>query len=150
MKFTPFLTWDIICSAAVVKLKTLTSALPVDEHLSSSCLERIGFLQKILLDVVSIIYSFMKLHTFGTEKFQFLGSVSRKISTRDASSSDPKRSASETMLLWQQKAIVLVMEAGGVNWLVGKVCFLQFYVHILCIFVSACCFFAPLNLTFTA
>ena len=28
----------------------------------------------------------------------------------------------EERLMWRQKAVVLVMEAGGINWLVGKVC----------------------------
>ncbi|CAL9114662.1 unnamed protein product [Musa textilis] len=110
-----------LLKAAVVKLKTLTSALPVDEHLSSSGLEKIGILQKILVYVVSIIFSFMELHTLGTEKTQFVDSVSHMSSKKnphDVSSSGPKSLVSETRLLWQQKAIVMVMEAGGVNWLV--------------------------------
>lgn len=35
-------------------------------------------------------------------------------------------SDSETMMRWRQKAIVSVMEAGGLNWLVGKVGSLNF------------------------
>lgn len=70
----------------------------------------------------------MELHTLGTEKTQFVDGVSHMSSKKnphDVSSSGPKSLVSETRLLWQQKAIVMVMEAGGVNWLVGKVCFLQ-------------------------
>lgn len=36
------------------------------------------------------------------------------------SSNSLKGSLSETRLHWHQKAIVSVMEAGGLNWLVGK------------------------------
>lgn len=119
-----FLIWIFICSAAVVKLKTLTSALPVDEHLSSTLLERISFLQKLLVRIVSIIFSFMELHTLRTGNIQT--DITRK-HPREFSSIGPRKLFSETRIIWQQKAIVMVIEAGGVNWLVGKVCFSLVY-----------------------
>ncbi|XP_042456540.1 BEACH domain-containing protein B isoform X2 [Zingiber officinale] len=101
--------------AAVVKLKTLTSSLPVDEHFSNTLLERISFLQKILVRVVSIIFSFMELHTQRTGNIQT--DIIRK-HPREFSSSGSKKLFCETRIIWQQKAIVMVIEAGGVNWLV--------------------------------
>ncbi|KAG6523846.1 hypothetical protein ZIOFF_013733 [Zingiber officinale] len=104
--------------AAVVKLKTLTSSLPVDEHLPNTLLERISFLQKILVRVVSIIFSFMELHAQRTGNIQT--DIIRK-HPREFSSSGSKKLFCETRIIWQQKAIVMVIEAGGVNWLVAPV-----------------------------
>lgn len=114
-----------ICLAAVVQLKMLTSTLGVDEQLSSSNVENARFLQKILGFTVSVVFSFMELYSSGDKNVQhidftrdaFLRNIVPDVSTRKL-----KDSVSEARIHWQQKAIVLVMEAGGVNWLVGKVC----------------------------
>lgn len=39
---------------------------------------------------------------------------------------DPSAPASETNLSWHQTTVVSVMEAGGLNWLLGKVCSFSF------------------------
>lgn len=85
-------------------------------------------MQKILVLIVSIIFSFMELHTLRTGNIQI--DITRK-HPREFSSSGPKKLFSETRIIWQQKAIVMVIEAGGVNWLVGKVCFSLVYLLVL-------------------
>lgn len=107
-----------LLKAAVVKLKTLTSLLAADEQLSNKTVENMRMMQKILVYIVTIISNFMDLEPAVTR-------ISRVVnSTDDAPSSShfaitpstTKRSVSDRN--WQQKAIVSVMEAGGVNWLV--------------------------------
>ncbi|XP_038974912.1 BEACH domain-containing protein B isoform X5 [Phoenix dactylifera] len=110
-----------LLKAAVVQLKTLTSALAVDEQLSSSSVEKTRTLQKLLVYVVSVVFVFVELHSSATMKNQFVDIV-KYLPSKDnllvVPSSNPKSLISEKNLDWQQKAIVLVMEAGGVNWLV--------------------------------
>ncbi|XP_038988519.1 LOW QUALITY PROTEIN: BEACH domain-containing protein B-like [Phoenix dactylifera] len=110
-----------LLKAAVVQLKTLTSALAVDEQLSSSSVEKTRTLQKLLVYVVSVVFVFVELHSSATMKNQFVDIV-KYLPSKDnllvVPSSNPKSLISEKKLDWQQKAIVLVMEAGGVNWLV--------------------------------
>lgn len=110
-----------LLKAAVVQLKTLTSALVVDEHISSSSVEKTRTLQKVLVYVVSVIFSFVELHSSATMKNQYVDIV-KYLPLKDdllgVPSSNPKSLISERKLDWHQKAIVLVMEAGGVNWLV--------------------------------
>lgn len=115
-----------LMKAAVVQLKAIASALSADEALPNPVAEKTAILQNILLYVVSIIGSFINLH-FSTPKKTWLNSGFSEIF-------GPKRveihdivtgvdvSDSETMIRWHQKAIVSVMEAGGLNWLVGKSC----------------------------
>lgn len=50
-----------------------------------------------------------------------MGYVSRDGASSVDSSSSLKVPSCETSLHWHQKAVVSVMEAGGLNWLVGKV-----------------------------
>ncbi|XP_038974909.1 BEACH domain-containing protein B isoform X2 [Phoenix dactylifera] len=111
----------IIALLKVVQLKTLTSALAVDEQLSSSSVEKTRTLQKLLVYVVSVVFVFVELHSSATMKNQFVDIV-KYLPSKDnllvVPSSNPKSLISEKNLDWQQKAIVLVMEAGGVNWLV--------------------------------
>ncbi|XP_027772213.1 BEACH domain-containing protein B isoform X3 [Solanum pennellii] len=111
-----------LMKAAVVQLKAIASALSADEALSNPVAEKTAILQNILLYVVSIIGSFINLH-FSTPEKTWLNSGFSEIF-------GPKRveihdivtgvdvSDSETMIRWHQKAIVSVMEAGGLNWLV--------------------------------
>jgi len=129
---------DFDFSAAVVQLKTLSSTLAVDEQLSNSAVEKTRVLQNILLYVVSVMYSFMELHSIDYDKLRYVD-VSKYFFSRDhlheVASSSVNVAVSEARSRWQQKSVVLVMEAGGVNWLVGKV---------LIIFTSSCMFVALL------
>lgn len=111
-----------LMKAAVVQLKAIASALSADEALSNPVAEKIAILQNILLYVVSIIGSFINLH-FSTPKKTWLNSGymeifgPRSIEIHDIVTGVDV-SDSETMIRWRQKAIVSVMEAGGLNWLV--------------------------------
>ncbi|KAH0684869.1 hypothetical protein KY289_022621 [Solanum tuberosum] len=111
-----------LMKAAVVQLKAIASALSADEALSNPVAEKIAILQNILLYVVSIIGSFINLH-FSTPKKTWLNSGYMEIfGPRSVEIHDIVTgidvSDSETMIRWRQKAIVSVMEAGGLNWLV--------------------------------
>ncbi|XP_060199082.1 BEACH domain-containing protein B [Lycium barbarum] len=108
--------------AAVVQLKAIASALSADEALTNSVPEKTAILQNILLYVVSIIGSFINLHFstsgkawFNSGHMEIFGP--RSVETRDVVTGVDV-SDSETMIRWRQKAIVSVMEAGGLNWLV--------------------------------
>ncbi|KAG0476313.1 hypothetical protein HPP92_013154 [Vanilla planifolia] len=107
---------------AVVQLKALASAPSVDE--SSSCnAEKIRFLQTILGYVVSIVSGFMELYSSGNktvEHVDVIKSTFVKYTQPEISSLSLKDSISQPRKLWQERAIVMVMEAGGLNWLVGK------------------------------
>lgn len=117
----------MISSAAVVQLKSVTSAFSADEHLSNSRVETTRILQKILVYVVSVISNFIDLNTYTCEKAQpHSDSVDRSVPKDTSCLVDPSGSLkgplSDARFRWQQKAIVSVLEAGGLNWLVGKVC----------------------------
>lgn len=142
----------MIFSAAVVQLKTLSATLSIDEKFSNSSVEKTRILQKILLYVVSVMYSFMELHSVEFDKLKCVD-VSKYFRSGDyffeASSSTANKAASEERFHWQQKSVVLVMEAGGVNWLVGKVRSHQFllsctycnfihFVYLLVLFWHSC------------
>lgn len=78
------------------------------------------------MHVVSIIYNFIDWIPYSYKKAQFDGSISccnlpwNSPSVFD-SASVMDIPSSEARLLWHQKAVVSLMEAGGLNWLVGKV-----------------------------
>lgn len=115
--------FSLIYSAAVVKLKTLTSLLAADEQLSNKTVENMRTMQKVLVYIVTIISNFMDLEPSTTRISQFLLNSSRHtLSSNYLATNAPN--TSKNMVSdrnWQKKAIVSVMEAGGVNWLVGKV-----------------------------
>ena len=116
--------FSLVYSAAVVKLKTLTSLLAADE-LSNKTVENMRTMQKVLVYIVTIISNFMDLEPSTTRISQFiLNSSRRTLSSNYLATVAPN--TSKNMVSdrnWQKKAIVSVMEAGGVNWLVGKVIF---------------------------
>jgi predicted transcriptional regulator YheO len=119
--------FTLIYSAAVVKLKTLTSLLAADEQLSNETVENMRTMQKVLVYIVTIISNFMDLEPTTTRISQFLNSSRHTLSSSYLATVVP--STSKDMVSdknWQKKAIVSVMEAGGVNWLVGKVIFSMF------------------------
>ncbi|KAM3682516.1 hypothetical protein ACJW31_12G078200 [Castanea mollissima] len=111
-----------LMKGAVVQLKTITSALSADESLSNFAVEKSGLLQQILVYVVSVIYSFIDLDSNVYEKAQLYSNSIGFVPSGGKSpldfSSNLKAPSYETMLSWHQKAVVSVMEAGGLNWLV--------------------------------
>ncbi|KAJ0974642.1 hypothetical protein J5N97_016607 [Dioscorea zingiberensis] len=109
-----------LMKAAVIQLKTLTYAPAVDEQLSSSSLEKTRILQKILLYAVSIISTFMDFHrvTQSTQYSDISEQTILKENMLEVHPSNQFGPASEARLQWQRKAAVLVMETGGVNWIV--------------------------------
>lgn len=112
-----------LMKAAVVQLKSVTSLFTADEHLSNPSVEKARILQKILVYVVSVISNFIDLNTKTYEKSQIRSnSVDRSVPKDSSYLVDPSGSLkdplSEARFHWQQKAIVSVLEAGGLNWLV--------------------------------
>lgn len=108
----------------MVQLKAISGALSADENLSGFTVEKTSLLQQILLYVVSIIFSFIELNSNVYEKTQLYSNSIGFFSRGGASSIDSSSSLNvpyETKINWHQKAVVSVMEAGGLNWLVGKV-----------------------------
>lgn len=107
-----------LLKAAVVKLKTLTSLLATDEQLSNRTVENMRMMQKILVYIVTIISNFMDLEPAATRISRVANSTDHTPSNNLATvtPSSTRRFVSDRN--WQQKAIVSVMEAGGVNWLV--------------------------------
>lgn len=105
-------------------MKTLSGTFSDDERLSDFALEKFKLLQQILLYVVSIICSFIDLGSNVDEKNEFLCSTvdSDLFAEAPISSSDSSSVlSSEERSYWHQNAVLSVMEAGGLNWLVGKV-----------------------------
>lgn len=117
--------FHLIIAAAVGQLKTITSALPEVESLSNSIIEKIAVLQNLLRHVVLIICSFINLHSDVYEitqpYFNFSESSFPKAGSNLFRSSGGTTVPSEARAHWHQKAVVSVIEAGGLNWLVGKV-----------------------------
>lgn len=90
-----------------------------------------GVLQQILVHVVSIICNFIDLHSSIEENVQSTCvNVEFSTSKSDEIYNDPstavKSPVSEAILSWHQTTVVSVMEAGGLNWLLGKVWNLSF------------------------
>lgn len=87
-------------------------------------MEKTSLLQQILVYVVSIICSFIDSNSNVYENSQ-LYSKTLGFNSRDGASQIDSSSTlqvpCETSFQWHQKAVVSVMEAGGLNWLVGKV-----------------------------
>nr|XP_011458851.1 PREDICTED: BEACH domain-containing protein lvsC isoform X3 [Fragaria vesca subsp. vesca] len=111
-----------LMKGVVVQLKTISGALSADEKLSNFMVEKTGLLQQILVYVVSIISTFIDLNSNVNEKRQMysntIGFLSGGGASRVDSSSTSKDPSSEILLRWHQQAVVSVMEAGGLNWLV--------------------------------
>lgn len=101
--------------------------LAADEQLSNETVENMRTMQKVLVYIVTIVSNFMDLEPTTTRISQFLNSSRHTLSSSYLATVVP--STSKNMVSdknWQKKAIVSVMEAGGVNWLVGKVIFSMF------------------------
>lgn len=116
--------WVLFTSGAVVQLRTITSAVSADESLSNFAVEKTGLLQQILGYVVSIVCGFIDLDSNVYEKVQLYRNSVQFVpsgGTSALNSSGNSKVPYETRLHWHQRAVVSVMEAGGLNWLVGKV-----------------------------
>lgn len=121
----------VLIAAAVVQLKTISSSLSADESLPNPLVDKSSILQKILVYVVLILCSYIDLQSGLFAKTPFDSSswdifVPRQSRACNEPLSREQASPSEKMVLWFQKAVVSVMEAGGLNWLVGKVCNFKF------------------------
>lgn len=112
-------------TGSVVQLKAISGALCADENLPSFTMEKTSLLQQILVYVVSIVFSFIDLDSNVYENLHLysnmIGLVSRDGASLIESSTSSLKVSSETKINWHQKAVVSLMEAGGLNWLVGKV-----------------------------
>ncbi|CAH9111317.1 unnamed protein product [Cuscuta europaea] len=91
----------------------------------NNVVERTAVFQNTLVRAVSIIGSFVNLQSniyrahlnrSHLESFVLRGSMETTEPSTDVSGS-----LTEVLLQWHKKAVVSVMEAGGLNWLVGKV-----------------------------
>jgi hypothetical protein len=110
----------LVYSATVSQLKSLNSLL---DDQSSDGLESTSMMINVLVCIITIIWNFLKLdltvaripHFFKTTKC-----IQSNSHLATVASSNPESKISDTLQQWKQKAIVLVMEAGGVLWLVGK------------------------------
>lgn len=115
-----------LMKAAVVQLKTIAGALSADDTLSSSNVEKAGFLQKILVHVISIVCGFINLrvdvHGKALIDVENLEASVERIAINPEPFTDSRDPLSEKRMQWHQKAVISVMEAGGLNWLVGKSC----------------------------
>uniref|UniRef100_A0A7N0VH18 BEACH domain-containing protein B n=1 Tax=Kalanchoe fedtschenkoi TaxID=63787 RepID=A0A7N0VH18_KALFE len=114
-----------LLKAAVVQLKTMTGALSADENLSIMAAEKTRFLQKVLVYVVSLVCSFIELNANAYKKAQVYSAILEfAVPGRGADVTehfDSSFHSSEVNLHWHHKAVVSVMEAGGLNWLVELV-----------------------------
>lgn len=116
----------VFFSGAVVQLKTVTGVLSTDESFSNFTLDKFKILQQVLVFAVSIILNFIGLNAHLPWKALQLGNINEfsfpeSFRMLFSSAADAEASLSETRLQWRQKAVVSMMEAGGFNWLVGKV-----------------------------
>lgn len=117
---TPF---SLVYSAAVAQLKIQNSLLAADNHVSFQAVENIKMMLNMLKYIVTIISNFMKLEPTILRIPHFLNSTKCASSKNHLATVTPSTSESgifDTLQRWQQRAIVLVMGAGGVNSLVGK------------------------------
>jgi hypothetical protein len=121
-------------SAAVAQLKNLNCLLAAEDQSADEAVKNSRVMLNILVCIITIISNFMKLditvgripHITDTTKHtpscNYLAAVT---------SSSPDRTISDTLRHWQQKATVLVMEARCVNWLVGKLSSVFFWIYVL-------------------
>lgn len=119
----------LFSSAAVVQLKSLISAFSNNDKTPDYTLEKIGTLQKILVCVVSVICNLIDSIPDKSEKDG--SDFTIDCGALMASKSLDKQVGNDTVVIsdfkmeWRHRAITSLLEAGGVNWLVGKVCSLS-------------------------
>ncbi|WVZ78912.1 hypothetical protein U9M48_026555 [Paspalum notatum var. saurae] len=111
----------LVYSAAVAQLKDLNKLLAADEQSSDEAVGNTRLILNILVSIINIISNFMKLETTAARIPLIVETTKHTPSNNhlDAvTSSSPGSTTSDTLLHWKQRAIVFVMEASGVNWLV--------------------------------
>lgn len=114
-----------LIKAAVVQLKAISGAIAGDEALSKFAMDTFTLLEKLLVYVVSIVCSFIDLnsnayemaHLFSSTAFVLAQDCTLLIDPSNAFKIPPAK-----LHPWKQTAVLAVMEAGGLNWLVGKSC----------------------------
>ncbi|XP_078448149.1 binding protein [Wolffia australiana] len=111
-----------LLKVAVIQLKTLVNAIGFDESLSNTDAEKASFLEKMLLYVISIIFSFSNLSSSRFRKILELEGIRDYFSmTTDFNgrkSIHSKGFTSAACVHWKHNASMMVLEAGGLNWLV--------------------------------
>ncbi|CAN6454099.1 unnamed protein product [Victoria cruziana] len=111
-----------LMKASIIQLKSVPSTLAVPEQLSPPNVEIIRFLQKLLFFVVSIISNIINFEPGTTDPYSSFLNLGFKESSHLADSMEkgdlPDQVFVARKFYWQQKAVVAVMEAGGLNWLV--------------------------------
>ncbi|KAF7097943.1 hypothetical protein CFC21_099720 [Triticum aestivum] len=110
-----------LLKAAVDQLKALNSLHAVDDQSSDQAVENTRMMLKILICIITIISNFMKLEPTATRDPHFVDTtkyVRSSIYLATVSPSIPENTISDALQHWQQKAIILVLEAGCVNRLV--------------------------------
>lgn len=108
-------------SAAVAQLRNLNSLLAADDQSLDEEMGNTRLMLSILVCIITIISNFMKLETT-TARIPHIVETTKHTPSKShlaaVTSSSPDSIISDTVRHWQQKAIVLVMESSGVNWLV--------------------------------
>ncbi|VAI79872.1 unnamed protein product [Triticum turgidum subsp. durum] len=110
-----------LLKAAVDQLKALNSLHAVDDQSSDQAVENTRMMLKILICIITIISNFMKLEPTATRDPHFVDTTKYVRSSSylaTVSPSIPENTISDALQHWQQKAIILVLEAGCVNRLV--------------------------------
>lgn len=126
MDYISLASFFLVYSAAVAQLKNLNRLLAAEDQSSDEAVENARLMLNILVFIITIISNFMKLELTVGRIPHIVNSTKHTPSSNHlaaVTSSSPDRTIPDTLRHWQQKAIVLVMEASGVNWLVGKVIF---------------------------
>ncbi|XP_020165084.1 BEACH domain-containing protein B [Aegilops tauschii subsp. strangulata] len=110
-----------LLKAAVDQLKALNSLHAVDDQSSDQAVENTRMMLKILICIITIISNFMKLEPTATRDPYFVDTTKYVRSSSylaTVSPSIPENTIPDALQHWQQKAIILVLEAGCVNRLV--------------------------------
>jgi hypothetical protein len=112
---------SLLFSAAVDQLKTLNGLHAVDDQSSGQAVQNTRIMLKILICIITIISNFIKLEPTARKDPHFSDTTTYTPSNGYLATSTPENTIPDALQHWQQKAIVLVLEAGCVNRLVGKV-----------------------------
>ncbi|CAL4966889.1 unnamed protein product [Urochloa decumbens] len=110
-----------LLKAAVALLRNLNGLLAAYDQSSDEAVCNTRLMLNILVCIITIISNFMKLELTiarGPNTVETTKHTPSKSRLTTVTSNLPDSTISDTFQHWQQKAIVLVMEASGVNWLV--------------------------------
>jgi hypothetical protein len=93
----------------------------VDDQSSGQAVENTRIMLKILICIITIISNFIKLEPTVTRDPHFSDTTKYVPSNSYLATGTPENIIPDVLQHWHQKAIVLLLEAGCVNRLVGKV-----------------------------